>query len=202
MGWIDYEASKEYVRADQYDRIMRRGIPRKGDILLTTEAPLGNVALVDREDIALAQRIIRFGLNRRKLMPEFALYALTSPYFQNQLRVRATGSTALGIKASKLPQLLVVCPGTEEQQEIVSWLGEQLAPWNDSIERAQHEIQLVREYRTRLIADVVTGKLDVRVAASKLPDEPDEPVTLDDPAVLDGEAGDEAQQAVEVEAGA
>jgi type I restriction enzyme S subunit len=202
MGWIDYDTSREYVRADQYERIMRRGLPRKGDVLLTTEAPLGNVALVDREDIALAQRIIRFGLNRRKLIPEFALYALTSPYFQNQLQVRSTGSTALGIKASKLPQLLVVCPSTEEQHEIVAWLDEQLAPLKDATSRAQREIQLVREYRTRLMADVVTGKLDVREAAAELPDEAEELVAADEAKMLvEGEeVGDEVAEMVEVEA--
>jgi type I restriction enzyme S subunit len=47
-----------------------------------------------------------------------------------------------------------------------------------AIARAQKEISLLREYRIRLIADVVTGKLDVREAAAKLPDEPEEPEPL------------------------
>jgi type I restriction enzyme S subunit len=200
MGWIDYETSKEYVRVDQYERFMRRGLPRRGDVLLTTEAPLGNVALVDREDIALAQRIIRFGLNRRRLIPEFALYALTSPYFQNQLQVRSTGSTAHGIKASKLPQLLVVLPSVKEQRDIVAWLQEELAPFEEATNRAQREIQLIREYRTRLVADVVTGNLDVRDAAAKLPEEP---VAPDVAGVLEGEDAEyEALEVVEAEAGA
>ena len=49
-----------------------------------------------------------------------------------------------------------------------------------AIDRAQREIALLREYRTRLIADVVTGKLDVREAAARLPDEADEPEALQD----------------------
>ena len=48
MGWIDYQSSKEFVAAEQYNEIMSRGLPKIGDILFTTEAPLGNVALVDR----------------------------------------------------------------------------------------------------------------------------------------------------------
>jgi type I restriction enzyme S subunit len=53
---------------------------------------------------------------------------------------------------------------------------------------ARSEIQLLREYRTRLIAEVVTGKLDVREAAAQLPDEPDEPEPADETgAPLDGE---------------
>ncbi|MCG3774025.1 MAG: hypothetical protein JW395_0842 [Nitrospira sp.] len=53
-GGIDYDASQEYVREDEYDAIMSRGLPKIGDLLFTTEAPLGVVANVDREDIALA----------------------------------------------------------------------------------------------------------------------------------------------------
>lgn len=59
-GKICYELSKEYVREADYEEIMHRGIPQIGDILFTTEAPLGQVANVDRTDIALAQRIIKF----------------------------------------------------------------------------------------------------------------------------------------------
>ena len=59
-GRIDYDASKEYVPQEIYDHVMRRGKPRIGEVLFTTEAPLGEIARVDRTDIALAQRIIKF----------------------------------------------------------------------------------------------------------------------------------------------
>jgi type I restriction enzyme S subunit len=170
-GWIDYESSKEYVRASEYSRIMRRGLPKKGDVLLTMEAPLGHVALIDREDIALAQRIIRFRLHAGRLLTQFALLCLNSPYFQNQLNERATGSTAQGMKASKLPQLLVALPTIAEQEVIVGYVAHECAPLDVAISRLEREIELLREYRTRLVADVVTGKIDVREAAARLPDE-------------------------------
>ena len=59
-GYIDYEASQEYIAEEDYDEVMHRGMPQIGDVLITTEAPCGNVAQVDREDIALAQRIIKY----------------------------------------------------------------------------------------------------------------------------------------------
>ena len=171
VGWIDYEASKEYVRKEDYKEIMRRGLPRVGDILLTMEAPLGHVALVDREDIALAQRIIRFRVDEKRLTPTFAALSLNSYYFQNQLLMRATGSTAHGMKASKLPQLQVVCPPLSEQCLVMEALSTDLKLPETAISRTEREIALIREYRTRLIADVVTGKLDVREAAAELPAE-------------------------------
>ena len=109
-GWIDYDASQEFVAKEEYGRIMRRGLPRVGDLLITTEAPLGFAALVDRADIALAQRVIRFRLDQTVLVPEFGLRSVLDTYFQNQLQCRGTGSTAVGIKGSKLPQLKIMCP--------------------------------------------------------------------------------------------
>lgn len=194
-GWIDYETSKEYVRPDQYERIMRRGLPKIGDVLFTTEAPLGHVALVDREDVALAQRIIRFRLDEQVLRPRFALAAMLSQYFQTQLELRATGSTASGIKASKLPQLQIVKPPTvAEQDSIVEHVDRKTADINHAISDASREISLIREYRTRLVADVVTGKVDVRAAAASLPDEPaaDDPTPDDDAQGADAEGGADA----------
>lgn len=157
---------------------MRRGLPRIGDLLLTTEAPLGNAALVDREDVALAQRVIRFRLDPRILLSRFALYSVLSAYFQDQILCRGTGSTAMGIKASKLPQLLILCPPVPEQQRIVERIAQQTGPIDQRRDQIGRSLDLVREARTRLTADVVTGKLDVRELATRLP-EPDAPESID-----------------------
>ena len=62
-------------------------------------------------------------------------------------------------------------PPQAEQEDIVRRVGDELAPLSNAIDRLNGEIDLLREYRTRLVADVVTGKLDVREAAALLPDE-------------------------------
>ena len=49
FGYIDYEVSREYIGSDDFEEVMRRGCAKIGDVLITTEAPLGNVASVDRE---------------------------------------------------------------------------------------------------------------------------------------------------------
>ncbi len=71
-------------------------------------------------------------------------------------------------------RLFFPLPPFAEQQQIVTWIEESTATLNTAISRAEREIELLREYRTRLTADVVTGKLDVREAATKLPAEPNE----------------------------
>ena len=180
QGMIDYNTSREFVAKEEYSRIMRRGVPHVGDLLLTTEAPLGFAALVDRHDVALAQRVIRFRLDDKVLLPEFGLQSVLDTYFQNQLLCRGTGSTAVGIKASKLPQLRIVCPPLFEQRTILTHLQTALARYDRERAAGLQQIELLQEYRTRLIADIVTGKLDVREAAASLPET--DPLTADDPA--------------------
>ncbi len=71
-------------------------------------------------------------------------------------------------------------PPLSEQTAIVEYLSKATADIDTAIERARREIELLREYRTRLIADVVTGRLDVRKAATSLPEELGEPEPLNE----------------------
>ena len=166
MGYIDYQISQEYVAEARYDEIMRRGRPKIGDILFTTEAPLGNVALVDREDIALAQRIIRFRMNSRFFDSKFILYGIMSDHFQLQLQSLSTGSTAEGLKASKLPILRVVTPPLREQSLIARFLDSETRKTDRIVAKIGTAIERLQEYRITLITAAVTGKVDVRETAA------------------------------------
>lgn len=158
-GAIDYEASKEYVVGSEYKKIMARGKPAINDILFTTEAPLGSVALVDREDIALAQRIIKLRVKKSTLNPDFTKLSMSATYFQHHLSTLATGSTALGIKASKLHQLRLITPPVPEQTEIIIYVNEQSRMRDELARVAQKEIEQLQEYKATLIAEAVTGKI-------------------------------------------
>lgn len=87
-------------------------------------------------------------------------------------------------------------PPAEEQRQIVGSIDAESRPVNTTISRLEREIELLREYRTRLVADVVTGKLDVRAAAAQLPDESPSDTTEDD-ADIDIDAEPENEEAAE-----
>ena len=161
-GQIDYEISQEFTSEDEYQRIMTRGIPQIGDVLFTTEAPLGEVANVDDVSIALAQRIIKFQPKPDFLDPYFLKYWTLSYSFQSDLQRYATGSTAQGIKASKLCLLKLNLPPLKEQKQIVEYLDQKTQETNELITTEQRKIELLKEYRQSLISEVVTGKIDVR----------------------------------------
>ena len=84
------------------------------------------------------------------------------------------------LRFGDLNRLHVPVPPVPEQLTIVRFLDEEITRLSCETERAHHEISLLREYRTRLIADVVTGKLDVREAAARLPEEIEGPEPLDE----------------------
>lgn len=163
-GVIDYEASQEYIAPAEYDDVMRRGLPMAGDVLFTTEAPLGQVASVDREDIALAQRIIKFRADSKRLRNDFLKFWVMGSACQFNLEQLATGSTALGIKGSKIGQVRLCLPPSEEQADIVSYIESEASRLVRLEAQADVAIDLLKERRSALIAAAVTGQVDVRGA--------------------------------------
>jgi len=160
-GKIDYDLSKEYVPESEYEKIMHRGKPMIGDVLFTTEAPLGEVANIDNVDIALAQRIIKFRPINAKLSGYFLKYWIMSTYFQNILQSLSTGSTAVGIKSSKLFMLPLTLCSLSEQTEIAAYLDEKCSAIDETVSGKEKLIEKLEEYKKSLIYEAVTGKIEV-----------------------------------------
>ncbi|MEZ2602324.1 restriction endonuclease subunit S [Kluyvera intermedia] len=108
----------EFIAIDDYDNWMVRGLPLEGDVVLTTEAPLGEVAQLDARKVALAQRVITLRGKKGTLENDYLLYLLQSSFVQNQLDGRASGSTVTGIKQSELREIILRLPPTALQKSI------------------------------------------------------------------------------------
>ena len=85
-----------------------------------------------------------------------------------------SGAAQPKLTQDRLMSIAIAVPPPSEQEEVIDKVTEETAALRHAIARARRQIELVQEYRTRLIADVVTGKLDVREAAAQLPDEDNE----------------------------
>lgn len=123
QGYVDHKRI-EFISPEEYIDRQNRGISKKGDILFTTEAPLGNVALADLDVYSAGQRVITLQTDseNKKLL----MYFMLSPYFQKALKNNATGTTAQGIKAARLKKLMLPVPPVEEQARIASKVEELL----------------------------------------------------------------------------
>jgi restriction endonuclease S subunit len=100
--------------------------------------------------------------------------------FRSESKGLGTGTSGfLRLYNDRFGAIHVALPPRKEQESILRGLGDELADLTTAIARTEREIALMQEYRTRLTADVVTGKLDVREAAAKLPEPPAEPAAVD-----------------------
>ena len=113
----------EFLAEEDYDKWMVRGFPKAGDVVLTTEAPLGEVAQLDDRKIALAQRIVTLRGKKNVLDNTYLKYYFLSNVGQSRLKARETGTTVTGIKQSELREVLVTCPPFAIQQKIANILS-------------------------------------------------------------------------------
>ena len=144
-----------------------------GDILISRSGTIGRSFLYQSKKhgpCSYAGYLVRFVPDFHVLPKYISLFTKTQA-FDGFLRVMAISSTIENVNADKYANAHLPLPPLAEQAAIVEYLDRATASIDAAIARARRQIELVEEYRTRLIADVVTGKLDVREAAAHLPEE-------------------------------
>jgi type I restriction enzyme, S subunit len=151
----------EFIAPASYPGWMTRGIPQKGDVLFTTEAPLANVAQLDTDDkVAFAQRIIIMQPEKTKLDCTFLKYLLLSSPVRQRIRTRGTGATVQGIKASLLRLVEISFPETlTEQEQIV----ENLDALSEETQRleytCQRKVAALEALKKSLLHQAFSGQL-------------------------------------------
>lgn len=160
QGYIDYSIS-EFISREEYLARQTRGISQKGDILITTEAPLGNVALADLDEFSAGQRLItlqKYPSVSGLCNPFYAFYML-SDYFQNDINNRKTGTTVAGIKAEKLKLVPIPLPPLSEQQRIVDTIESLFEKLDRAKELAQHAFDSFENRKSAILHKAFTGEL-------------------------------------------
>lgn len=168
-----FDPAGGYTTDEQNFRIWTaRGAPRHGDVFFTREAPAGEACLVpDRADLCMGQRMMYFRPDPELLDPEFLLLSVYGPLTRTYVELATNGSTVGHLRLGQVSALPILWCPVQEQRAIVRHVRDSTKGLEHAQKGAAQEIALLREYRTRLIADVVTGKLDVREVAVRLPDE-------------------------------
>jgi type I restriction enzyme S subunit len=166
--WITKE---QFVQLRKYELV-------PGDVVLTRKGSIGKASLVP---IGIPRGIadsdtIRVRLDRRRVDPAFIVEVLhSSRYVQRQLEATQRGAVLGGLNTATIGNVVLILPPRPEQLTLLADLHEATKELVAAVSRVEREIELLREYRTRLVADVVTGKLDVREAAGQLPEMTPEP---------------------------
>ena len=170
---------------------------RENDLLFNrTNSPelVGKVGIFRgqaEDNITFASYLVRLR-TRAEHNPNWLNYLLNSSVFWAYARSQALVSLhQANLNSTRYGQMALPVTGRLEQDEITDWILSQTATINAAIDRTEREIKLLQEYRIRLIADVVTGQLDVREAAQHLPAEEETPPTVADEELADDEEIDE-----------
>lgn len=177
---------------------------RDGDILLARSGATVGKAFLYTAEAGLAAHagyLIKARVNRSRILPEFLYAVLQSARYWRWIASMTIQATIQNVNAEKYANLWVTVPSLSEQREILDAINRDAAVLSDLIHKAKREIDLIREYRTRLIADVVTGKLDVRhlspaeIPADEITEEPAEGIDGEEPEVEEAELVEEAADA-------
>ena len=112
----------EYISKETYDRVMTRGFPQIGDVVFTTEAPLGNVCRIPfiETEFYIGQRIIT--MQTERLEPAYLEYALSSNEFKRKIAEKSSGSTVTGIRSKLLEQLTIPVPPRALQEQFAAFV--------------------------------------------------------------------------------
>lgn len=142
-GYMDY-SKRWFISEKEFNERKSRGVSQIGDILFTTEAPLGHVAMADLDIYSAGQRIITLQSYYTISNPMY-VYFLLSPDVRQRIFDKRSGMTATGIKAALLRLILIPLPPLAEQQRIVAKVDELMAMCDD-LEAAEGELEILEEH--------------------------------------------------------
>ena len=158
MGKIDFSKECYFASDALYRKWMTRGDTQIGDVVLTTEAPLGNVAHIpDERRYILSQRVILLRANDAEICNDYLKHYLTSDLFQTLIRQQSSGTTATGIQRAKLETLPVTFPSSKREQNKVA---EILSTVDRAIEQTEVLIAKQQRIKTGLMQDLLTYGID------------------------------------------
>jgi type I restriction enzyme S subunit len=161
-GKIDFNRIRGHISQEDHERYSLKCKPQRGDVFIVKSgSTTGKVAYVDFDkefNIWSPLALIR---TNDKLDSRFAFYAFSADYFQTQIKLFWSFGTQPNIGMNMLENLRVAVPGRREQSLIVATIESSLGKIDGTIDAVNKEINLLQEYRTALISEVVTGKVCV-----------------------------------------
>lgn len=157
-GAIDTSREAYFGGNRLYRRWMTNGDVKRSDVLLTMEAPLGNVARVpDDAKYIMSQRVIALRFKKEYALNDFSFWAMQSAEFQQAMKERSTGSTATGIQRTQLFKLYLKVPTLNEQDLI----ARKVFSLNSRLKKESGALVKLKKEKFGLMDDLLTGRVRV-----------------------------------------
>nr|WP_255769599.1 restriction endonuclease subunit S [Maritalea mediterranea] len=163
-GWVD-TTNVNYVNRETYEKWTSRQIPIRDDVLLTREAPLGEVGKIRTdENLFLGQRIVSYRADRKKIDPDFLLYSFLCDDVQGQIRAFGSGSTVEHMRVPDAKLIKIAVPPLPIQKRIAGILS----AYDDLIAVNERRIAILEEMARRVFEEWFIGTSDEMVASVDL----------------------------------
>lgn len=144
-----------YVTKETYEQWTRRGAPLKGDVILTREAPVGEVGILENaEGIFLGQRLMMYRANKKIADNYYLFYSLSSAFCQKQIEDYSNGGTVAHMRVPDCGEILVNLPPLLEQQKI----AQVLLTWDQAISATEKLLENSQQQKKALMQQLLTGK--------------------------------------------
>lgn len=162
-----------YVSPSAHREIYKRCPVRKGDVLYIKDGATAGLATVNNleDEFSMLSSVALLRPSPTVATPDFLALALNDCVFKQHALSRVVGGAMTRFTVVLLKRFSILIPPLAEQESIVSAVSDEMRPLRATQRKLEREMELLREYRTRLVADVVTGKFDVCEAAAGLPEE-------------------------------
>ncbi|MFZ9753893.1 MAG: restriction endonuclease subunit S [Cyanobium sp.] len=158
-GKVDGSTVK-YVTQETYTTWTRRQVPQRGDVILTREAPMGEVGMIlSDEKVFLGQRLVSYRANPKELDNFFLLYALQSRALQDQIHAKASGSTVQHMRVPDSKNLLLAAPSLQKQRAIVGQLKALQADTQHLTHLYERKLAALEELKKSLLQQAFHGEL-------------------------------------------
>lgn len=162
-GQVNLDSVK-YVTEETYQKWTRRQVPQKGDVLLTREAPMGEVGMICTDDrVFLGQRIVSYRADSSQLNNRFLLYALQSKDLQNQIQAFASGSTVQHMRVPDTKELRVSVPSLSVQEKVIQDLDFLLSQSKRLEAIYQQKLAALNELKQSILQKAFSGELTAEV---------------------------------------
>ena len=153
----------KFISEKDYLEFSKRVIPEIGDILYTKGGTTGIARVVDLEfRFQVWVHIAVLKIKKERVNPYFLSYVLNGDICYQQSQLYTSGATNNDLGLTRLTNIVLAIPSLKEQEQIISFLDQETARIDEAIKNVRSQIEKLEEYRTVLISDAVTGKIDVR----------------------------------------
>ncbi|MFH6965837.1 restriction endonuclease subunit S [Flavobacterium sp. FlaQc-28] len=154
--------TESLISEKDFIEITKNGFPKKNDLLITCVGTIGRTFVYDKEESIAFQRSVTFIRFNENMNPHYYKFYVQSSIYQNLLISLAKTSAQSGIYMNDLMNTYALKVPLNEQTKIAEFLKTKTSEIDKIILKAQQEIELLKEYKTALISEVITGKVDVR----------------------------------------